>query len=201
MAITVKLMGGIGNTMFQYAMGLAQARRLDVELVLDVSLLGGKRKYQLDQWEFKGKPPSLVTGHRTTIAGGMPYNQEIVDRIKNGDVLEGHWQTEKYFLDVRDELRDVFIPKNLDRTSLKKNSIAVHIRRGDYLNSSTKEFHGLLPMKYYQTAMAYISERVPNPKFFVFSDDFEWIKQTFVEALSLSYLLLPAMLPTMRMMN
>lgn len=189
MAIAVKLMGGCGNQMFQYAMGLAQARRLGVELVLDVSLLGGYRKYQLDQWGFGNWKPVLITGSRTTIAeGSIRYNQEIVSRLKDGDVLEGYWQTEKYFINVRNEILQIFVPRNtlsLEAAALKleidnTNSIFLHIRRGDYLNPYTKRLHGLLSMQYYQTAMNYITERVSNPKFFIFSDDFEWAKQNFI---------------------
>ncbi|TLD82328.1 alpha-1,2-fucosyltransferase [Helicobacter sp. MIT 05-5293] len=44
-----------------------------------------------------------------------------------------------------------------------KNSVFIHIRRGDYCSLSWQ-----LEIDYYQKAIAYIQERVENPTFFVF---------------------------------
>jgi hypothetical protein len=108
--IVTKLMGGMGNQCFQYAMGLAQARRLNTGLLLDTSLLGGKRKYVLDQWDMF---ESTVIGTETTIyePGSMVYSQDLVDRIKDGDCLQGYWQSEKYFKEILDDIKQDFVPR------------------------------------------------------------------------------------------
>lgn len=55
--ILVKLMGGLGNQMFQYACALAQAKRLEVDLLVDINFLKKnivgvtKREYQLNQFK------------------------------------------------------------------------------------------------------------------------------------------------------
>ena len=50
--IVVKLMGGLGNQMFQYACGRALAEKYNSKLALDLSWFDNQllRKYELDQW-------------------------------------------------------------------------------------------------------------------------------------------------------
>ncbi len=177
--ITVKLMGGMGNQMFQYACGLSQATRLDTGLQLDTTLLGGKRKYVLDQWSLM---EATCIGMTPTVhENGMQYNRDINERVKDGDCLHGYWQSKKYFEHVQGDLRKIFIPRHRPTLRLIPggDSVAVHVRRDDYLVSPHKEFHGLLPMSYYESAMNHIRQRIDNPKFFIFSEDVEWARQNF----------------------
>jgi hypothetical protein len=56
----------------------------------------------------------------------------------------------------------------------------MHIRRGDYQNNpTTKEFHGLCSIEYYQRAIKLMNENVDNPHFFVFSDDMNWVRKEY----------------------
>ncbi len=58
------------------------------------------------------------------------------------------------------------------------HSVSIHIRRGDYeSNPKTKAYLGALPKEYYLRAMSLISEKIPSPVFFVFSDDIAWAKK------------------------
>jgi hypothetical protein len=188
-------MGGMGNQMFQYAMILAQARRLGVDFQLDIGgyAESGHRQYQLEQWNIK---PQTCSGPLANIfEGDMNYNQSLVNNIKDGDGLCGFWQTEKYFLNVEDEIRRGFIPRlpldarasaALDEIEAVENSVMVHVRRGDYTQKGTKEYHGLLSEgNYYRDAMHYIMEKVQNPKFFFFSDEPVWVRQNFYVDFSL----------------
>jgi len=56
----------------------------------------------------------------------------------------------------------------------KYDSIALHVRHGDYEN--IPEF-GLCSKEYYQKAIDLISSKVKNPKFFIFTEDHEWVKK------------------------
>ena len=55
--------------------------------------------------------------------------------------------------------------------------MSVHVRRGDYVtDATTRAFHGLCPIDYYRRAAAYVSDRVRDPLFVLFSDDPEWTR-------------------------
>ena len=57
------------------------------------------------------------------------------------------------------------------------NSIAIHVRRGDYLlPPHNKVFAGICTKEYYQKAINIMKQKLDNPKFFFFSNDMEWVK-------------------------
>ena len=61
---------------------------------------------------------------------------------------------------------------------LEKNSVAIHIRRTDYLNSNLSDnFMGICTDEYYNNAISLIKEKVENPYFIIFSDDVEYVKE------------------------
>ena len=107
----------------------------------------------------------------------------------NGDkYYDGYWQNYRYFMDVNNiilkELKllvDIDISENKIALEIKnRNSISIHIRRGDYAKiQSTREFHGLLPKKYFELSIEKIVELVDKPHFYFFSDDIAWVKENF----------------------
>ena len=58
------------------------------------------------------------------------------------------------------------------------NSVAIHVRRGDY-KYSNHPYHYLLGEDYYRRAITYIREHTESPVFFWFSDDIEWVCKYF----------------------
>jgi hypothetical protein len=184
--ITTMLQGGMSNQQFQYAMGYARAKDLGVELELDITLLQNDRmrKYSMGLWA--GVKENLTFGKRSTVnERQMPYDIDLVTDIKDGDVLRGYFQDERYFKQYRKELLEIFRPKQMlsDRgfETVKKiyqkghQSTFLTVRRTDYLNS---DYHGVLDMAYYLEACRIVAEHVP-PYFFVFSDEPEWCKKNF----------------------
>jgi len=98
--------------------------------------------------------------------------------------LSGYWQSEKYFLDAAPVIRADFTFKSplvgsnmvLAEQICKVNSVSLHVRRGDYAsNPKTMATHGLCSLDYYRAAIRYVSARVEQPEFFVFSDDVNWV--------------------------
>ena len=100
--------------------------------------------------------------------------------------LDGYFQCEAYFKEYRTELLRQFISFDLKEPGYEQavskieecNSVAVHVRRGDF-QLRGHPFHYLLTEGYYRKAFAYIRERVESPVFFWFSEDYEWIYETF----------------------
>ena len=94
--------------------------------------------------------------------------------------LSGYWQSEKYFSKSKDAIRKTYTFPQLTGTEnllakddiLKSNSVSLHVRRGDYLKS--KDLGGVCTTEYYKKAIDYISMKIDNPKFFIFSDDILW---------------------------
>lgn len=112
------------------------------------------------------------------------YNRGLYD-LKSDYYLEGYWQTEKYFIDIQEEIRNDFIfkeftdQKNIDLLNKIENeeSVSIHVRKGpDYKKSITI---GTCEIDYYNKAVDLIKEIIKNPRFYVFTDNKEWVKEMF----------------------
>lgn len=188
--ITTQMTGGMGNQMFIYAMGLAQARRFKTKLGLDMHRFERDplRRYCLDLWRGVEDIRCSAT-HPTVTEAGMPYNQEVVNRINQNSRLRGYWQTEKYFAHIRQELLDIFQPKwpftpytsdlIVQISQEGRRSAALGVRRCEYLSERNQMLYGSMGMDYYLNACKRVAANTPDPHFFVFSDDAEWCKQNF----------------------
>lgn len=212
--IIVRLQGGLGNQMFQYAFGRALSMRSGMELYLDTSPLNPKknRGYQLDAFILSVKAADsekvqrLITPHFTIrkklwkalkipfkyadthiLEKDFPYDKDIASR-KTSAYFDGYWQTEKYFWDCKDTIRQDFSFRNEEALSrhaqyeevLNSNSVSIHIRRGDYVkNPKYRKRLYVCKLEYYKNAMKYLSERFENLTFYIASDDHEWVKNNF----------------------
>jgi hypothetical protein len=209
--IVVKLMGGLGNQMFQYAAGLSAAERLRTELKMDLSWFDSleevdtPRFYELDNFnlkqEFVNKNDFVLKndGFKNRLMNirkkqlnfykesQFNYSDNFLN-IKNNTYIEGYFQTEKYFNDIRDDVIYSFTFKNKASVKSAKiidqiknsDSVSLHVRRGDYVsNKSANKFHGLMGEAYYKKAIALINKKIKNPKYFIFSDEIEWVKNSF----------------------
>lgn len=216
--IITKLEGGHSNQLFQYAAGRRLAHKLSVELYMDkwwfenVIDIDTPRFYELEDYNF---PQRFINRKDFALAEDTPENIKIKlynltkgrskPRIKqvrqrgngfNNEVLnlgdniylDGWWQDERYFKDIRplllDELELKPKPNHQNAEWLEriksKNSVSVHIRRGDYVdNKLTNRFHGVLEPAYYQKALERLAKTADdkNLNLFVFSNDINWCKQ------------------------
>jgi hypothetical protein len=103
-------------------------------------------------------------------------------------LFDGYWQSSSYFSGIEEELRKAFgfrIPADPALIRIRdlvigSESVSLHFRRGDYIeNEKYRQIYGgICTESYYRNAIAYISARVADPKFFIFSDDIEWAKQS-----------------------
>lgn len=213
MMITVNLTGGLGNQLFQYALGKYLSMKLNAELVIDDTFYKNQpagvtpRRYELDMFNTEMR---IVTDlerrclKRYTnrylrylqkyiaLPGRFKYVREPLDRLLlevrdySGDLLlDGYWQSERYFAGVEDVIRKdltpSFAPSEQDeRIKLamqNTTSVSLHVRRGDYVtNAHANAWHGVCGLDYYQNAMSSVESRIENPHYFVFSDDMAWVK-------------------------
>jgi len=118
------------------------------------------------------------------------FNEDLLKKkIVNNFSITGYFQSEKYFLNYKKiVLKLLRFPKaknkliqNYLNLIKNRNSVAIHIRRGDYLNNpKVKCFHGVLGESYYKKSISYIKKNLKKPLFFIFSDDINLVKKTFL---------------------
>ena len=125
--IIIQLMGGLGNQMFQYALGrrLAQERNTSLKLDLAWFQTQTERSFQLDTFRICAEIASFHDRELLTRANWsglrgriyrafqrrLPYyfrrivkerdpflfDSNIIDKVSRNAYLIGYWQTEKYF--------------------------------------------------------------------------------------------------------
>jgi hypothetical protein len=209
--IVTRLEGGLGNQLFQYAIGRHLSIKNNTGLVLDTSnylIDKNNRHYELCRYKIKAKTANIITWifvrlgkyiiPKITQNLRLPikyvkernnyFNKEILTEQRN-IILDGYWQSEEYFKDIRDIILDDLTllsspdkenKKMLNRIN-KSNSVCLHVRRDDYVsNPLLQKYHGNLTPDYYNKAIGSICDRVSEPEFFIFSDDPEWCKRNII---------------------
>ena len=66
------------------------------------------------------------------------------------------------------------LPPIAEEIRKEKNSVAIHVRRGDYVNNEDVNFIGI---DYFIRAAEYMKKKLREPVFFVFSDDLNWARK------------------------
>jgi hypothetical protein len=99
--------------------------------------------------------------------------------------LNGYWQSERYFADIADQLRQDFTLRAppdaanaamLAQIQAAPAAVSLHVRRGDYVsNPTTAQYHGVCSLAYYHAAIDYIAAQVAQPHYFLFTDDPAWV--------------------------
>ena len=204
--IVVKLTGGLGNQMFQYAAGRALANRHQTQFLLDIRGFEKQslREFALDrlsihanvasendmrQWpDWFRKPAAWLQKIGISTKRYKQPSFEFDPRwnvLTDNTLLEGYFQSERYFLEIKSILKQELFPKSklentnyaIEQAMYVSESVMIHIRRGDYVsNAKTLKTHGLCSLSYYEKAIEHIKSKIKNPKFFVFSDDPDWTR-------------------------
>ena len=184
----VILSGGLGNQMFQYAFALALRNRgyhvkMDASLYNYAQMHNGyelERVFGIDE-KIVCKEGIHLLWLRFLMKGYLPlfaskdkacFSQQVLCSPQK--YMFGYWQSECYFYDIEQDIRNLFSFKNIDRRNdvlgremNNCNSVSIHIRRGDY------ESHGMtiLEAEYYRKAIVMIKKKINSPVFYVFTDD------------------------------
>ena len=119
----------------------------------------------------------------------MPIERKVFDKnmleILDHSYISGYFASYEYFRDLDLDLRFI---GNLDNKNVEilemikstKDSIGLHIRRGDYVN-----LHGYVKLggAYYNSAITYMNKRLGggNRVYFIFSNDVDFVKNEFIK--------------------
>lgn len=128
-------------------------------------------------------------GYRYIKETRYKYSEHLNTLAGNKLYLDGYWQSPKYFEIYREDLIRQFSLKSCEwETELKHiidemestNSIAVHIRHGDY-SIEPKWYTNLVMLDkvYYSRAIKQVIEELECPRFYFFTDDPEWVRNEF----------------------
>lgn len=110
------------------------------------------------------------------------YNSEILEERVGLNIYAGGWHHYKYIEPIGETIRELYkFPVIEDEANIEiikaaslKNSVAIHIRRGDYLNG---KFGAVCNETYYKNSIQYIESLIDSPKYYVFSNDMEWSRE------------------------
>jgi len=167
--IIPKLYGRLGNQCFQISAAIAHAKKIGAQWRVPRQTVDPR------VWPiyFKNLPMN-PRGYAAMHTYNEPRHCYDVIPLYKDMLLNGYFQSEKYFLDAKQDIGDA-----LGFHCNKQDYIAVHIRRGDYLWYPNQ--FPILSINYYKTAMEFMGG-ITDPgynKFRIYSDDIEWCKQVF----------------------
>jgi Glycosyl transferase family 11 len=215
--IILKLKAGLGNQLFEYAYSRALALRSSTALKLDLSWYQNRsekdtpRTYDLCHYNIVADKATdtdfplrknffylqyrkLVSKIKRSLLGENDYTfytkyAKSVP-VNKTRYVEGHFNSEKYFLDAEDHIRkELTLKKPLGNSAIEKKDkllsirssgkilVLIHVRRGDYVsNPHAHAFHGTKDVHYYESALqtlfSQIEEIEPQASlFFVLASD------------------------------
>jgi hypothetical protein len=218
--VIVKLQGGLGNQMFQFAIASILSLENKSKMKVDNRFFENKEKMvgftprqfelsvfnnsyhvatlkEIKSFAILSKFNQLRQNYglnypKVFIEPFLGYNHSVL-QLQSPVYLDGYFQSYRYFEGYEDFIKDKFSfsKANLDQKNrqllrvLNNNeTVAVHIRRGDYVNDKlTQQFHGNCSKEYYLEAINRMEQKSKGLTYVFFSDDIDWVKEEFADLL------------------
>jgi hypothetical protein len=199
--MTGYLRGGLGNQMFIAATTLAQSARHGVPFELDDSFLARNSAHVGDLGAFDHRArvvrraPRWVAAEPTSrparVARPLGILSSVftersyaydprIERISPGTLLNGYFQSWRYFDSIASEVRTRFWtllePSSWFVTTEQELAslgpwVGVHVRQGDYLRPKVARNHGLVAGAYLDRALNLVRQLGHDGRLVLFSDD------------------------------
>jgi hypothetical protein len=199
--VVTKILGGLGNQMFQYAFGRANALRGNTQLFLDRRGFAGYETHSFGlqhlNTEIHDAPDAMLLmlqgrgrinrllrrflpGRASVyVEQGFQFDP-LATQLRGDFYFEGYWQSEKYFIEfapvIRRELQVKTPPSDANQHWLdligKVNAVSIHVRRGDYVTSpAASQTHGTCGLDYYNAAVTQMQNGLSDPPVFFVFSD------------------------------
>lgn len=207
--VIVRIFGGLGNQMFQYAFGYyLEKNGNDVYYdISDFSIHNHHHGYELESvFNLYVKKASTEKIKEMGINKNSIFSRvikKITERefVSENEVIQrgafefimptflndslyfnGYWQDVRYVKPYINELKEIFSFPELD-----KRNREIILKGGEYVGVHVRRgdylnapnLNGICDMSYYEDAIKYIYKNVDNPKFVIFSDDIGYSKKVF----------------------
>jgi hypothetical protein len=183
------LVGGLGNQLFiiaaTYAYCLENDRRFFITKTWE-NISESRPSYWNNLLKNITSFVSEEQIKRTTVYQEKDFSYNKIPLFKHNIILKGYFQSAKYFEKYENKIRTLLeLPEDLKTFAIEKlknfesqTLVAVHIRRGDYLQSY--DFHITQSLLYYQASQKYIEEKLGfRPTYLYFSDDSKFVENNF----------------------
>ena len=192
--VIVHLIGGLGNQIYQYAMGRLLSIKLNTELKLDITgcqpNFYSHAYYRLGDFNIQEvfATPAEIKHVRET--GKIPDTAKDIENIQGDVFVRGYgFNNPDLYNDIADILRKDFTlkkPFNPNAETWRQKilfaecSVSMHFRHGDFAYNPGRKVmpnFPILPLDYYYTCIDILKQRYDNLTVFVFSDNLPWVKE------------------------
>ena len=181
MFLSSYLMGGLGNQMFQISKSVAEGLKNNIPVFFRTSAF----------IPMEGNQP---TNYLNNIFRNIIFDDSKIPTKRINELtwdyyetnylytepteLYGYFQSSKNFLNFKKQIQELFLPTEEFKEKIKllypkifdKNSVSIHVRRGDYLSIS--EILPVLDKSYFDNCV----NQLDYSNIFIFSNDKEWVK-------------------------
>lgn len=169
MEISLFLQAGLGNQLFQIAAAYAVSKEQKRPLkIYDHT----KKQY----WD------TLLKQFKHMVASGTEPNWPTKSVFHyepvRTNILRGFYQSSRYFKQYEQDLRILFeFPEHMRTYTPSSNAVALHIRRGDYVDPYFRGQYDVCSEAYWIEGMKRMRSLYPDSSFHVFSDDLKWCRE------------------------
>lgn len=150
-----------------------------------------RKKNYVDKYEIEKKLNPVLNKYGVFLCENGYIEPDL--NLKNGIYLEGYFQSQKYFDDIRMDLLKILDGKQfrefeeypgLDRLK-NTNSVCISVKVEHNVGSS---MYDVCSMDYWKKAIEYITDNVENPLFFICSDNVEYVLEHLIDTSKYDYI-------------
>lgn len=184
------LKGGLGNQLFEYCRYryLLETGDSKVYMFRDFRKLKQHHHLLISQCFDISLPPERLWVILLTLAIKMLRTLHLCSSLYDENsqhclLIDSYSQDKRFitsstqFLKFRDLDLTAQTKQNLSRIMASPYPVAIHVRRGDYLQADNLNNIGVCDITYYQKAIDIVQKRHSEAQFFLFSDDMEWVRK------------------------